>query len=44
MGEASYTSRKQHRARAYALPDAAVAKPGGVDTTAQIIIVTIVAN
>lgn len=37
MGEVSYTSRKRRRARARALPDAAVAKPGGADTTPTII-------
>jgi hypothetical protein len=33
----SYTPRKRRRARARALPDAAGAKPGGANTTLQII-------
>lgn len=38
MESRSYTSRKQRQARARALPDAADAKPGGANTTPQIII------
>jgi len=35
MGEVSYTSRKRRRARARALPDAAVTKPEVANTTLQ---------
>ena len=42
MGAGSYTSRKRRRARARALPQAAVAKPGGANTTAQIIFLKVI--
>jgi hypothetical protein len=41
VGMEFYISRKRRRGRARALPDAAVAKPGGANTTLQIIIIII---